>query len=46
MKFNTPLPQPLPKECLKAAQICTLCFEWHRLLLSDLLSTYLSQVLR
>ncbi|KAI0777176.1 DUF500-domain-containing protein [Trametes elegans] len=21
MKFNTPLPQPLPKECLKAAQI-------------------------
>ena len=22
MKFNTPLPQPLPKECQKAAQIC------------------------
>ena len=25
MKFNTPLPQPLQKECSKAAQICTSC---------------------
>lgn len=23
MKLNTPLPQPLPKECAKAAKICT-----------------------
>ena len=22
MKLNTPLPQPLPKECMKAARIC------------------------
>lgn len=27
MKFNTPLPQPLPKECEKAAKICA-CFSF------------------